>query len=66
MTWFLFIRTLSIITFSTRYGVHLSIPEPTRSIRIDALHNAILGGLNGPYYATNKWIWDVEGEANVG
>jgi hypothetical protein len=66
MTWFLFLRTLSVITFSTRYGVHLPIPEPTRSIRVMALANAIQGGLNGPYFAANHWIWDVEGEAHVG
>lgn len=63
MTYFLFIRTLSVITFSTPYGVHLPIPEPTRSFRVYVLANAIRGGLNNSYYRANPWIWDVAGEA---
>jgi hypothetical protein len=65
MTYFIFIRTLSVITFSTPYGVHLPIPEPTRTFRIGVLHNALPALVNS-YYHANRWIWDVAGEAHVG
>jgi hypothetical protein len=61
MTFFIFIRTLSVLTFSTPYGVNYPIPEPTRTLRALMLDAAIRGGLNNSYFRSNRWIWEVYG-----